>query len=266
MAPGLFEEIALRFPSCQDVLKGTTLQAASSSAEQRCACLPVPGFLPGPIAVDWHRRFLELLRAHGAPISRPQNTNAVTLPYQYTTAQFIRGPCTCKYDYAGTAKHRVFQYGFGIEDGPSVIAEVDQYFRNTFNLSGPSIPSMWVVNAYTAEKYIDWHTDEAPLFGALDAETEIVSLSLGPDGVFCIQPRTGQSFAAELGLAGKKLTDKIAERGLRHAVKLSEGDFLLMVGSNGSLSTRPYLRPNGLHVGLPLPAHALGSPPKTHHV
>ena len=61
---------------------------------------------------------------------------------------------------------------------------------------------MWVVNAYTADNYSVWHADEDPLFGVLDAEAEIVSLSLGPDGVFCIQPRTGQSFAESICFFG----------------------------------------------------------------
>ena len=41
-----------------------------------------------------------------------------------------------------------------------------------------------MVNFYNDGKYVGWHTDEDRLFGTLDEETEILSLSFGPDGVF----------------------------------------------------------------------------------
>ena len=47
--------------------------------------------------------------------------------------------------------------------------------------------------------------EKDPLFGALEAETEIVSLSFGPDSVFCWQPRTGQGLARKLGIGKREL-------------------------------------------------------------
>ena len=68
------------------------------------------------------------------------------------------------------------------------------------------------------------------LFGALDAETEIISLSFGPDGVFCWQPRTGQGLATKLGIGKRKFKSRVEETGHRYSAKLSHGDFLLMGG------------------------------------
>ena len=97
-------------------------------------------------------------------------------------------------------------------------------------MSLKDIPQCWVINFYTAEKFIPWHTDEDPLFNALEQETEIVSFSLGPDGVFCIQPRQKHALAYTLGVGGKRQGTKIEEWDLRHSVKLWDGDLLLMGG------------------------------------
>ena len=68
------------------------------------------------------------------------------------------------------------------------------------------------------------------LFGALDAETEIISLSFGPDGVFCWQPRTGQDLARKLGIGKRNFERRVVGAGYRYSVKVSHGDFLLMGG------------------------------------
>ena len=68
------------------------------------------------------------------------------------------------------------------------------------------------------------------LFGALDAETEIISFSFGPDGVFCLKPRTGQRLVTALGVPRKNQARRIDEAGYRYSVKVSHGDLLLMGG------------------------------------
>ena len=68
------------------------------------------------------------------------------------------------------------------------------------------------------------------LFGALDAETEIISFSFGPDGVFCLKPRTGQRLVTALGVAKRNQARRIDEAGYRYSVKVSHGDLLLMGG------------------------------------
>ena len=72
--------------------------------------------------------------------------------------------------------------------------------------------------------------EKHPLFGALAEETEIVSLSFGPDGVFCWRPRKGQGLAGKLGLTKRKFSEQVQETGYGYSVKLSHGDFLLMAG------------------------------------
>ena len=62
--------------------------------------------------------------------------------------------------------------------------------RNTFGLSAEEIPNCWVFNSYEPDKCITWRTDADNMFGALDNETEIFSLSFGPDVVYTINPRT----------------------------------------------------------------------------
>ena len=114
-----------------------------------------------------------------------------------------------------------------------MLCRIEEYLQSTFQWAREAIPECWVLNSYTADQFIRWHTDADDLFGALNQETEIVSFSLGPDGVFCIKPRTGKSLATlagALGVTGKWQDDQISERGLRHSVKLSDGDLLLMGG------------------------------------
>ena len=65
------------------------------------------------------------------------------------------------------------------------------------------------------------------LFGALDAETEIISLSFGADGVFCLKPRPGQRLASALGFGRKRQDSRINESGYMYSVKVANGGLLL---------------------------------------
>ena len=88
------------------------------------------------------------------------------------------------------------------------------------------------------------------LFGALDAETEIISLSFGADGVFCLKPRPGQALASALGLGRKRFERRIIAAGYRYSVKVSNGDLLLM----GGWFQREFLHRLGAHTD-PLALH-----------
>ena len=72
--------------------------------------------------------------------------------------------------------------------------------------------------------------EKDPLFGALAEETEIVSLSFGPEGVFCWRPRRGQHLARKLGLPKRKFSEWPQDSQHKYSVKLSHGDLLLMAG------------------------------------
>ena len=88
------------------------------------------------------------------------------------------------------------------------------------------------------------------LFGALDAETEIISLSFGADGVFCLKPRPGQRLASALGFGRKRQDSRINESGYMYSVKVSNGDLLLM----GGWFQREFLHRLGAHTD-PLALH-----------
>ena len=77
---------------------------------------------------------------------------------------------------------------------PQVLYEIQKHFQRKFGLTSDQIPDCWVINSYnTADKFIDWHSDDDHLFGALDGPAEILSISLGADGVFCVKPNAESS-------------------------------------------------------------------------
>ena len=155
------------------------------------------------------------MQTHGAVISRSKDSPAGDyLGYQYTTAQFMR--CPCMYGYAGTKRHTAFQYGFGVDTGPQVLYDIQNHFRKKFGLTTKQIPDCWVINVYYSEhKFIAWHSDDDHLFGALDGPAEILSISLGADGVFCVKPKSESSTAHALGLGKKHFEKAIEQRNLR---------------------------------------------------
>ena len=115
-------------------------------------------------------------------------------------------------------------------EGPQAPRLLDQYMQSELGLQRVNIPDCLVMNLYEAHQYIAWHNDENPLFDTQSRKVEILSLSLGCDGVFCVQPRPGSHGAKALGLRGKKTEEKIREKNLRTAVLLSHGSAVLMNG------------------------------------
>ena len=129
-------------------------------------------------------------------------------PHQYTTAQFMR--CACIYGCAGTA------YGFGAGQGPQVLYDILNYFQRKFQVTSDQIPDSWVINLYnTEEQFIGWHSDDDHLFGALDGPAEILSISLGADGVFCVKPKAGSITAHASGPVKKNCEKAIVQHNLR---------------------------------------------------
>ena len=104
------------------------------------------------------------------------------------TVQFMR--CACIYGYARTA------YGFGAGQGPQVLYDILNYFQRKFQLTSDQIPDSWQINSYnTEEQFIGWHSDDHHLFGALDGPAEILSISLGADGMFSVSQGVSESSA-----------------------------------------------------------------------
>jgi len=107
---------------------------------------------------------------------------------------------------------------------------LDQYMQSELGLQRANIPDCLVINVYEANQYIQWHTDDDPLFDTQNREVEILSISLGADGVFCAQPQPQSKGANALGLWGRKARAKIIEKNLRIAVLLQPGSAVLMTG------------------------------------
>ena len=203
-------------PHRQDLLKDTVFGPPSKQTDSSSRLLLVPSFLPKELADKWYSELKEVLKTHGAVISKSKDSpDTDCAGYQYKTAQFMN--CPCMYEYAGTARHKAFQLcGFGADAGPQVLYDIKQHFRQSFGLTNDQTPDCWVINAYyTEDKFIDWHADDAPLFGAMDGKAEILSISLGADAVFCIKPTAESSTAQFLGLPKNKCEKAIRERNMR---------------------------------------------------
>ena len=203
-------------PHRQDRLRGTVFGAASTQTDSSSRLLLVPKFLPKDVRDKWYSELKGVLNTYGAVISRSiDSPDAAYAGYQYKTAQFMN--CPCMYEYAGTAKHKAYQLcGFGADPGPQVVYDMKQHFRQAFGLTNDQTPDCWVINAfYTEDKYIDWHADDDPLFGAMDGKAEILSISLGADAVFCIKPTAESSTAQFLGLPKNKCEKAIKDRNMR---------------------------------------------------
>ena len=203
-------------PHCQDLLKHTMFGPASMQTDSSSRLLRVPNFLPQDLADKWYSELKEVMKTHGAVISRSKDSpNIDYAGYQYTTAQFMN--CPCMYAYAGTAKHKAYQLcGFGADTGPQVIYDMKQHFRQAFGLTNDQTPDCWIINGYyTEDKFIDWHADDDHLFGAMDGKAEILSISLGADAVFCIKPTVDSSTAQFLGLPKHKCEKAIKDRNMR---------------------------------------------------
>ena len=203
-------------PHRQDRLRGTLFGAASTQTDSSSRLLLVPKFLPKDVSDKWYSELKEVLNTYGAVISRSiDSPDAAYAGYQYKTAQFMN--CPCMYGYAGTAKHKAFNLcGFGADKGPQVIYDMKQYFGQLFGLTKDQIPDCWIINGYyTDDKYIDWHADDDHLFGAMDGNAEILSISLGADTVFCIKPTVHSNTADFLELPRNKCEKAIKDRNYR---------------------------------------------------
>ena len=203
-------------PHRQDLLEDTVFGPPSQQTDSSSRLLLVPAFLPKELADKWYSELKEVLKTHGAVISKSKDSPDTDYAgYQYKTAQFMN--CPCMYEYAGTARHKAFQLcGFGADAGPQVLYDIKQHFRRSFGLTKDQSPDCWIINYYNAaEKFIDWHADDDRLFGAMDGNAEILSISLGADTVFCIKPTVESKTAQFLGLPKNKCEKAIKDRNMR---------------------------------------------------
>ena len=88
-------------PHCQDLLKDTVFGPPSTQTDSSSRLLRVPNFLPQDVADKWYSELKEVMKTHGAVISRSIDSPDIDYAgYQYKTAQFMN--CPCMYEYAGT--------------------------------------------------------------------------------------------------------------------------------------------------------------------
>ena len=163
---------------CENGFAGSASEAPTCNPDFASELLVVPKFLPKATAQDWYERLCALIEPYTAYISRSLESPADLAPERYRTAQFMRGPCTCKYDYAGTARHKSFSYKLGNDVGPSILDEIEDHFMNNFGFEDvSSVPDCWVVNVYEEDsKYIPWHADDDDIFDAVMHPADIVLL------------------------------------------------------------------------------------------
>ena len=133
-------------PHCQDLLKDTVFGPPSTQTDSSSRLLLVRNFLPKDLADKWYSELKEVMKTHGAVISRSiDSPDTDYAGYQYKTAQFMN--CPCMYDYGGTARHKPFMCGFGADPGPQVLfwqigsqnRSVLAEDRSTFGKLGPKI-------------------------------------------------------------------------------------------------------------------------------
>ena len=123
----LWPERLGRYRGCFDALAGTNLERYAQTDGYESVLFAVPEFLPREVADKWYGELKDVVAEYGAFISRKPNSPADPAPHKYETVQFFRGPCTCKYDYAGTAFHRRFSYKNGEDLGPAVLGEIEDH-------------------------------------------------------------------------------------------------------------------------------------------
>ena len=133
---GILETNLDAYSHCQDRLRDTLFGAASTQTDSSSRLLLVPNFLPKELADKWYSELKEVLKTHGAVISKSKDSpDTDCAGYQYKTAQFMN--CPCMYEYAGTSADpgpQVLFWQIGSQNR-SVLAED----RSTFGKLGPKI-------------------------------------------------------------------------------------------------------------------------------
>ena len=81
-------------------------------------------------------------------------------------------------------------------EGAKVPRMLPQYMQSELSFQRVNILDCLVLNLYAANEYIQWHTDDNVHFDTQYRKVEILSIFLGADGVFCVQPQPGSQGAS----------------------------------------------------------------------
>ena len=132
---------------------------------------------------DWHAALQlslnDLAVKHGVRCVQLKG-NAKILWYH--TIQCVTGGCTCKYDYAATARNFVFPAEF-VQPFPAVL----DWVHSQHQVRRQNYFDQFVANVYSraSNQSINAHSDQNPLLGDT---ADILSLSMGSAGLFYWQP------------------------------------------------------------------------------
>ena len=137
----------------------------------------VRGAVPHEQCAHWHKKLEDTL-ADIAYLHGPRSVDLKGSRLWYRTIQCTTGQCTCKYDYAGTARNPVFK-----TQDLQPFKHVCEWLHSTHKVARQDHFDEVVANIYSrpADQYIGAHTDQNPLLGET---SEILSLTLGSAGVF----------------------------------------------------------------------------------
>ena len=210
-----------------DVLKGTRLE--QHGKDHGFGLYVVRGVLERDVQETWttdcHRMFERKSRENGG-------TKLGTNKKFYSTLQAVVNECTCKYNYAGTARHVVVQLREGEHNGVcEVLSKSMEWVNDKLGLERSLEFNELVTNQYDIgkEEYTPWHTDKNPLLGR---ESLIVSLTLGAPGVFCFAPFYGVESASKWNHKCEETKKQRYKDGqVRGCVDLWPGDLMLMCGT-----------------------------------
>ena len=165
-----------------DVFAGTGI--AQEARNLNMGCYVVRRVLTSEQQLEWHQDLSNAMTSI-AEVCGPRQVDLKgnrTGPLAYRTIQCASGRCICKYEYAGTARHRLWR----VSDWKHFQDACD-WLHNEHNVDWPDRFDALVANVYSRSQNqcVNEHTDQSELLGATSS---IVSVSLGAAGVFYWRP------------------------------------------------------------------------------
>ena len=124
-AQSAWAERLREYPKFYDVLANSGLRRATQEPCYASSLFAVPEFPDQTTACQWYAALRDVIREYGACIGRSVKSPDDPAPTRYKTAQFFRGPCTCKYKDEGTTRHLSYSYNNGSDDGPPVLSRIE---------------------------------------------------------------------------------------------------------------------------------------------
>ena len=139
------------------------------------------------------------------------------------TIQTVKGLCTCKAEYPGTARSLVLK-----TEGTAPLSWTSQWAHNILELPRPMHFDECVANVYDrqTDQHIPAHTDQSHLLGPTPV---ILSLTLGAAGVYFWKPNS-RGKLQQRGRTSRVRDDLASEQGLFGCAPVLPGDLHLCNG------------------------------------